>query len=30
VLDVIAGMRAVLREYGERVLIGEIYLPILG
>ncbi|HEV2541740.1 MAG TPA: alpha-amylase family glycosyl hydrolase [Methylobacterium sp.] len=28
VLDVIAGMRAVLREYGERVLIGEIYLPI--
>ena len=28
VLDVIAGMRAVLRAYGERVLIGEIYLPI--
>ncbi|MER2249266.1 alpha-amylase family glycosyl hydrolase [Methylorubrum podarium] len=28
VLEVIAGMRAVLREYGERVLIGEIYLPI--
>ncbi|MEH3118615.1 MAG: alpha-amylase family glycosyl hydrolase [Methylorubrum populi] len=28
VLDVIAGMRAVLRGYGERVLIGEIYLPI--
>ncbi|CAO4137773.1 alpha-amylase family glycosyl hydrolase [Methylorubrum aminovorans] len=28
VLDVIAGMRAVLRDYGERVLIGEIYLPI--
>ncbi|QIJ74710.1 DUF3459 domain-containing protein [Methylobacterium sp. NI91] len=28
VLDVIAGMRTVLRDYGERVLIGEIYLPI--
>ncbi len=28
VLDVIAEMRSVLREYGERVLIGEIYLPI--
>ena len=28
VLDIIAGMRAVLRAYGERVLIGEIYLPI--
>ncbi|GJE58226.1 alpha-amylase family glycosyl hydrolase [Methylobacterium trifolii] len=28
VLDVIAGMRAVLRDYGERVLIGEIYLPM--
>ena len=28
VFAVIAGMRAVLREYGERVLIGEIYLPI--
>ncbi len=26
--DVIAGMRAVLEEYEERVLIGEIYLPI--
>jgi alpha-glucosidase len=26
--DVIAGMRAVLDEYPERVLIGEIYLPI--
>jgi alpha-glucosidase len=26
--DVIAGLRAVLDEYGERVLIGEIYLPI--
>ena len=28
VLDVIAGMRDVLRPYGERVLIGEIYLPM--
>ena len=28
VLDVIAEMRAVLRAYGERVLIGEIYLPM--
>ncbi|GJD96455.1 alpha-amylase family glycosyl hydrolase [Methylobacterium iners] len=28
VLDVIAGMRRVLAPYGERVLIGEIYLPI--
>ena len=28
VMEVIAGMRAVLRDYGERVLIGEIYLPI--
>ncbi|WP_375465161.1 alpha-amylase family glycosyl hydrolase [uncultured Methylobacterium sp.] len=28
VLDVIAGMRDVLRLYGERVLIGEIYLPM--
>ncbi|AWN38637.1 alpha-amylase family glycosyl hydrolase [Methylobacterium radiodurans] len=28
VLDVIAEMRAVLRAYGERVLIGEIYLPL--
>ena len=28
VLDVIAEMRAVLRPYGERVLIGEIYLPM--
>ncbi|WP_430910233.1 alpha-amylase family glycosyl hydrolase [Methylobacterium sp. sgz302541] len=28
VLDVIAGMRGVLDAYGERVLIGEIYLPI--
>ena len=26
--DVIAGLRAVLDEYRERVLIGEIYLPI--
>ncbi|GJD54615.1 alpha-amylase family glycosyl hydrolase [Methylobacterium dankookense] len=28
VLDVIAEMRSVLRAYGERVLIGEIYLPM--
>lgn len=28
IFDVIAGMRAVLRQYGERVLIGEIYLPV--
>ncbi|KQT46570.1 alpha-amylase [Methylobacterium sp. Leaf456] len=28
VIEVISGMRSVLREYGERVLIGEIYLPI--
>ena len=28
VLDVIAEMRSVLRPYGERVLIGEIYLPM--
>ncbi|GJE28841.1 alpha-amylase family glycosyl hydrolase [Methylobacterium organophilum] len=28
VLDVIAGIRGVLKGYGERVLIGEIYLPI--
>ena len=28
VFDVIAGLRAVLRPYGERVLIGEIYLPV--
>ena len=28
VLDVIAEMRRVLDAYGERVLIGEIYLPI--
>ncbi|GEP11562.1 alpha-amylase family glycosyl hydrolase [Methylobacterium gnaphalii] len=28
VFDIVAGMRAVLREHGERVLIGEIYLPI--
>jgi alpha-glucosidase len=28
VLDVIAEMRAVMRAYGERVLIGEIYLPM--
>ena len=28
VLDVIGEMRAVLRDYGERVLIGEIYLPM--
>ncbi|GLS43662.1 alpha-amylase family glycosyl hydrolase [Methylobacterium brachythecii] len=28
VFDVVAGMRGVLREFGERVLIGEIYLPI--
>ncbi|MDP4023404.1 alpha-amylase family glycosyl hydrolase [Methylobacterium sp. NEAU 140] len=28
VFAVIAGMRAVLAPYGERVLIGEIYLPI--
>lgn len=28
IFDVIAGMRAVLRDYGERVLIGEIYLPV--
>ena len=26
--DVIAGMRRVLDEYPDRVLIGEIYLPI--
>lgn len=26
--DVIAGMRAVLDEYADRVLIGEIYLPV--
>jgi alpha-glucosidase len=26
--DVIAGMRSVLEEYDDRVLIGEIYLPI--
>ncbi|KQP31098.1 alpha-amylase [Methylobacterium sp. Leaf104] len=28
VFDVIAEMRAVLAPYGERVLIGEIYLPV--
>ena len=28
VFDVVSGMRSVLREHGERVLIGEIYLPI--
>ncbi len=28
VFDIVAGMRSVLRAYGERVLIGEIYLPI--
>ncbi len=28
IFDVIAGMRDVLRAYGERVLIGEIYLPV--
>ncbi|GJD50654.1 Oligo-1,6-glucosidase [Methylobacterium crusticola] len=28
VMDVIAGMRAVLEEYDDRVLIGEIYLPL--
>jgi alpha-glucosidase len=28
VLDVVAEMRAVVDEYDERVLIGEIYLPI--
>ncbi|GEO98684.1 alpha-amylase family glycosyl hydrolase [Methylobacterium haplocladii] len=28
VFDIVAGMRKVLREQGERVLIGEIYLPI--
>jgi alpha-glucosidase len=26
--DVVAGMRSVLEEYDDRVLIGEIYLPI--
>jgi alpha-glucosidase len=26
--ELIAGMRAVLDDYGERVLIGEIYLPV--
>ena len=26
--EVVAGMRSVLEEYGERVLIGEIYLPV--
>ncbi len=26
--DIIAGLRAVLDEYGDRVLIGEIYLPV--
>lgn len=26
--DIIGGMRRVLDEYGERVMIGEIYLPI--
>ena len=26
--DIIAGMRRVVDEYDERVLIGEIYLPI--
>ncbi|WP_298961194.1 alpha-amylase family glycosyl hydrolase [uncultured Methylobacterium sp.] len=28
VMEVIAGMRRVLEEYDERVLIGEIYLPL--
>jgi alpha-glucosidase len=28
VLDIAAGMRAVLDEFGERVLIAEIYLPV--
>ena len=28
VFDIVAGMRKTLREFGERVLIGEIYLPI--
>ncbi|AWN49878.1 alpha-amylase [Methylobacterium terrae] len=28
VMEVIAGMRAVLEEYDARVLIGEIYLPL--
>jgi alpha-glucosidase len=28
VLDVVAGMRRVLDEYDDRVLIGEIYLPV--
>ena len=28
IFDVIAEMRAVLAPYGERVLIGEIYLPV--
>ena len=26
--DVVAGLRAVLEDYGDRVLIGEIYLPL--
>ena len=26
--DIVRSMRATLREYGERVLIGEIYLPV--
>ncbi|MBS9478915.1 alpha-amylase family glycosyl hydrolase [Ancylobacter radicis] len=26
--EIIAGLRAVLEEYGDRVLIGEIYLPV--
>jgi alpha-glucosidase len=26
--DIIAGMRAVLEEYDERMMVGEIYLPI--
>lgn len=28
ILDVVAGMRAVVDEYDDRVLIGEIYLPV--
>jgi alpha-glucosidase len=28
VLDVVAGLRRVLDEFGHRVLIGEIYLPV--
>jgi alpha-glucosidase len=28
VLEIVAEMRAVLEEYGDRLLIGEIYLPV--